>query len=66
MTSDTKWTIGTMIVVGLGLAGLMVSLHASTSERIDRLGESLRIDIRAVNERIDAVLLADRGKQQSQ
>lgn len=52
---------------------MMTTLCSSASERIDRLGEKLRIEndglspeIQSANERIDGVLLADRNKQRSQ
>ena len=61
MTTDTRWIVGTAIA----LAGIIYWQVGGINSRIDDLQSALadiRADIRAVNERIDAVLLADRGR----
>lgn len=63
MTENTRWTIGTAVA----LAGFLYWQVSGVNARIDDLQtgirselSEIRADIRAVNERIDNILLADR------
>jgi hypothetical protein len=62
VNSDTKWIIGAVAGAALTLGLYTNSRIDETNSRIDELRTEIREDIRALNSRIDAVLLRDSAK----